>query len=315
MLPMQNSQITARGVRGLILAALDTGNNSWIDRVAMRMSSDQAIETYAWLGSSPAMREFIAGRQPAELKENSFQISNKDYETSLKVLLKDMRRDKLGMIQMRVNQLADRAMDHPAKLLSNLLVAGEATTCYDGQYFFDTDHSDGDSGTLSNSITYNSTAASVPTTAPTTDVMGEAILKSIQQMYGFKDDKGEPINQSARDFTVMVPTPFMGVALKATTAILGTGGVSATLPSLSQYFNITVVPNARLNSWTTKFVTLRTDEAAKPFILQEEGPMDVMALGEGSEYAQLNKECLFGIDWSGNVGYAWWQHACLTTFV
>ena len=101
MLPMQNSQITARGVRGLILAALDTGNNSWIDRVAMRMSSDQAIETYAWLGSSPAMREFIAGRQPAELKENSFQISNKDYETSLKVLLKDMRRDKLGMIQMR----------------------------------------------------------------------------------------------------------------------------------------------------------------------------------------------------------------------
>ena len=47
MLPMQNSQITARGVRGLILAALDTGNNSWIDRVAMRMSSDQAIETYA----------------------------------------------------------------------------------------------------------------------------------------------------------------------------------------------------------------------------------------------------------------------------
>lgn len=311
MLPMQNSQITARGVRGLILAALDTGDNSWANRVAMRIGSDQAVETYAWLGSSPAMREFIAGRQPAELKENSFTISNKDYETSLQIKLKDMRRDKLAMIMMRVNQLADRAMDHPAKLLSNLILAGEATACYDGQYFFDTDHADGDSGTLSNSITFDSTT----TTAPTTDEMADAILKSIEKMYGFKDDKGEPINQSARSFDVMVPTHFMGVSLKAVTAILGTGGASATLPSLSRYFDINIVPNARLNSWTTKFVTMRTDEAAKPFILQEEGPMDVMALGEGSEYTQLNKECLFGIDWSGNVGYAWWQHACLTTFV
>lgn len=311
MLPMQNSQITARGVRGLILAALDTGDNSWANRVAMRIGSDQAVETYAWLGSSPAMREFIAGRQPAELKENSFTISNKDYETSLQIKIKDMRRDKLGMIQMRVNQLADRAMDHPAKLLSNLILAGEATVCYDGQYFFDTGHADGDSGTLSNSIQFDSAS----TTAPTTDEMADAILKSIEKMYSFKDDKGEPINQSARSFDVMVPTHFMGAALKATTAILGTGGASATLPSLSRYFDINVVPNARLNAWTTKFVTMRTDEAAKPFILQEEGPMDVMALGEGSEYAQLNKECLFGIDWSGNVGYAWWQHACLTTFV
>lgn len=309
MLPMQNEKITARGVRGLILAALDTGNNSWINDVAMRMSSDQAIETYAWLGNSPAMREFIAGRQPAELKENSFTITNKDYETSLNIKLKDLRRDKLGMVQMRVNQLADRAMDHPAKLLSNLIIAGESTVCYDGQFFFDTDHLDGDSGTLSNDIT----ATAVAPTNPTADEMSEAILKGVQQMYGFKDDKGEPINQSARQFTVMIPTTFMGNTLKAVTAMLGTGGASATLPSLSRYFDLRIVPNARLNSWTTKFAILRTDEAAKPFILQEEGPMDVLALGEGSEHTQKTKECLFGVDWSGNVGYAWWQHACLVT--
>jgi len=97
------------------------------------------------------------------------------------------------------------------------------------------------------------------------------------------------------------------------TALLGTGGASAIVPALKGYFNVKVVPNPRL-TWTTKFVTLRTDEAAKPFILQEESIPDVVALGEGSEYEQLNKEQLFGVDWSGNVGYAYWQQAVLNTF-
>lgn len=308
MLPQQFDKITTRGVRGLILARLDTGPIAWVGSVSMRMQSDQAVETYAWLGNAPALREFIGGRTPAELKENSFQIANNDYEGSITIKSKDMRRDKLGMITIRVNQLADRALDHPAKLLSTLIMSGESTLCYDGQYFFDTDHSDGASGTQSNSITADVTTP----TAPTSDEFGEAILKGIQQMYGFKDDRGEPINQSATEFVVMVPTVFMGVALKAVTAILGTGGASATLPSLERYFKITVVPNPRL-TWTTKFAIFRTDEAAKPFILQEETIPDVVALGEGSEYEQLNKEQLFGIDWTGNVGYAWWQHACLVT--
>lgn len=308
MLPQQFDKITTRGVRGLILARLDTGPIAWVSSVAMRMQSDQAVETYAWLGNTPALREFIGGRTPAELKENSFQIVNNDYEGSITIKSKDMRRDKLGMITVRVNQLADRALDHPAKLLSTLIMNGESTLCYDGQYFFDADHSDGASGTQSNSISAVKAAA-----APTSDEFGEAILKAIQQMHGFKDDRGEPINQSATEFVVMVPTVFMGVALKAVTAILGTGGASATLPALERYFTITVVPNPRL-TWTTKFAVFRTDEAAKPFILQEETIPDVVALGEGSEYEQLNKEQLFGIDWTGNVGYAWWQHACLVTF-
>lgn len=309
MLPQQHQKITTNGVRGLILQRLDTGPIAWVDRLAMRMQSDQAVETYAWLGNSPALREFIGGRTPAELKENSFTITNKDYEGSIQIKSKDMRRDKLGMIQVRVNQLADRALDHPAKLLSALIIAGESTTCYDGQYFFDTDHADGDSGTQSNDISY----VSVSQTAPTSDEYGGAILAAIQQMYTLKDDRGEPINQSATEFTVMVPPSHMGAALKAVAALLGTGGASATLPALSGYFTITVVPNPRL-TWTTKFAVFRTDEAAKPFILQEESIPDVVALGEGSEYEKMNKEQLFGIDWTGNVGYAWWQHACLVTF-
>ncbi|MBX9456134.1 MAG: Mu-like prophage major head subunit gpT family protein [Rhizobium sp.] len=115
MLPQQYGKITTNGVRGMILAALDTGSNAWVGDIAMTVNSDQALESYAWLGNAPALREFIGGRTPKELAENGFTISNKDYEGSIKFKSKDMRRDKLGMIQVRVNQLAERVLDHPAQ--------------------------------------------------------------------------------------------------------------------------------------------------------------------------------------------------------
>ena len=122
-------------------------------------------------------------------------------------------------------------------------------------------------------------------------------------------------------FALYIPTSFPDrvgelwwVALEAVTAVLGTGGKSNLFPALSGKFSIDVVPNPRL-TWTTKFAVFRDDEAAKPFILQEEdGGREVIALGEGSEYEQINRKCLFGIDWSGNVAFGYWQYAVLVTF-
>ncbi|UES51576.1 Mu-like prophage major head subunit gpT family protein [Roseibium aggregatum] len=309
MLPQQFQKITTRGVVGMILARLDTGSNAWLDSICMRVTSNQATEEYGWLGATPALREFIGGRTPAQLKENSFTISNKDYEGSITIKSKDMRRDKLGMITIRVNQLSDRATDHPAKLVSQLILNGESAVCYDGQYFFDTDHQEGDSGTQSNDLSRPIAAAATPTE----DEMSDSILAAIVAMYGFKDDRGEPMNQSATEFLVMVPPSLMGVALKAVKAILGTGGKSATLNTLKNDFTISIAVNPRLSSWTTKFVVMRTDDAAKPFILQEEDIPDVIALGEGSEYEQQHKEHLYGVDWTGNTGYGYWQDAVLVT--
>lgn len=309
MLPQQFEKITERGVRGMILAALETGSAGWVNDVAMRMTSDQASEEYGWIGTPPAMREFVAGRSAKELREFSFIVANEDYESTLRIKSKDMRRDKFGMINIRVNQLAERVLDHPGKLLSTLIENGESTVCYDGQYFFDTDHSEGSSGTQDNDLTY----AAATGTTPTVSEMSDAILKMIQQMYGFKDDQGEPINQGANMFQVHVPILYMATALQAVTSMLVGNGNTNVLPALQDKFKVEVVPNPRL-TWTTKIAAFRTDSAAKPFILQEEDIPDVVVLGEGSEFEKLNKEQLYGVDWTGNVAYGYWQHACLTTF-
>lgn len=301
--------ITSRAIIGAFYAAIEQGDTSWVNSVAMKVSSDQASEQYAWLGMSPQMREFLGGRTAKTLRENSFTITNKDHEATLEVLTSELRRDKTGQLRIRIGELADRALSYPAKLLSTLMINGEAAACYDGQYFFDTDHSEGDSGTQSNDLTY----AAATGTAPTVAEMRAAILQSLKAVIGFKDDRGEPMNENARSFIVMVPLDLWAVAVEAVNMSTVENGGANVLQNLPQGISLTVVPNVRL-TWTEKFATIRADGRVKPFILQEELPISMSAIAEGSETEFKEKKHLYGVDWSGNVGYGYWQHACLTTF-
>ncbi|MCB9993116.1 MAG: Mu-like prophage major head subunit gpT family protein [Hyphomicrobiaceae bacterium] len=306
--PFQFQYVTDSAVTAMMLAALDTGSVGWVDSVAMRVDSDDNSETYGWLGNVPGLSEFIGGRSVNELKEYSFSVTNKDYESTLRFQRKDMRLDKSGMIETRVGQFAQRVLDHPAKLLSTLIISGESAACYDSQYFFDTDHKDRDETAQSNDI--GASAASA--TAPTAAEMTTAIMKAVQAMYGFTDDQGEPVNQSATQFMVMVPVPFMSAALEAVTAILGTGGASALLPALKGRLDFTVQVNPRL-TWTTKFAVFRTDGGVKPFILQTQYDAEPWALGPDSEHCTKTGECWYGVDWGGNVAFGDWRGACLVT--
>jgi phage major head subunit gpT-like protein len=134
------------------------------------------------------MREWIGGRVAKGFRENGVTIPNKDFEATLEVLRHELVRDKTGQIRVRISELARKAANHWQSLLTTLIMAGEAATlgtCYDGQFFFDTDHVEGDSGTQSNDITYNVTT----TTAPTAAEMEQAILSGVQQIVGFQMTK------------------------------------------------------------------------------------------------------------------------------
>jgi phage major head subunit gpT-like protein len=286
----------------------------WINPVSMLFTSDQDSETYKWLGQTPAMREWIGGRNAKGFRENGLTIANKHYEATLEVLVREARRDKTGQVMTRVRELAQRTNSHWASLLSTLIIAGEATTCYDGQYFFDTDHSEGDSGTQSNDLTIDISAlpASVhgSTTAPSPEEMQQCIVQAIAAILGFKDDQGEPMNEDASSFVVMTPVSLWIPAQKAITMPLGTGVSEMQVPA---EMNISVVPNARLSSWTLNFAVFRADGNVKPFIRQQETEVMLKAKAEGSEYEFDNAAWQFGVDAWRNVGFGYWQHACLVT--
>src|SRR3989304_3152445 len=151
---MDHSPPPSRAVVGFYFEALEAqAGQGWIDAVSNYFTSDQVSEEYKWLGMPPALREWIGGRNAKGFTTNGIEIANKHFQSTIEISLRDLRRDKTGQIRTRMAELAERGNTHFAKLLSTLIVGGEAGLCYDGQYFFDTDHTEGDSGTLSNDIT------------------------------------------------------------------------------------------------------------------------------------------------------------------
>lgn len=306
--------LSSRAIIGEFFRRLEQNDGiGYVNRIGTTpFPSDQAQEEYKWLGQAPAMREWVGGRQAKGLRENGYIVKNKKYESTLEVLVDEIRRDKTAQVMIRVAEQAERANAHWAKLMSAAVLAGESTVCYDGQYFFDTDHSEGESGTLSNDLSYDATTA----TAPTSVEMEAAILKSVEAMFGFKDDQGEPINETAMDFVVMVPVPFMSVAaaaLKNPIITDANGMRTGTIATALGGFNFQLVVNPRL-SWTTKFATFRADGNVKPFIRQEEVPLEVAAIAEGSELEFKEDKHQYGIKAIRGLDYGYWQHACLTTF-
>jgi phage major head subunit gpT-like protein len=286
---------------------------SWVPQVSMMFQSDQESEEYKWLGMAPAMREWIGGRQAKGFRENGIVIANKKYESTMEVPVDWLRRDKTGQIMVRIAEQTERANAHWAKLLNQLILDGETALCYDGQAFFDTDHSEGDSGTQDNDITSDVTT----TTAPTTGEMEVAILKAIQQIIGFRDDQGEPMNESAQKFLVMVPVPFMSAAaaaLGSSIIVDASTSRSNTILTLSSMagFQVALAVAPRL-TWTTKFAVFRADGQLAAFIRQSEEDITVDAIAEGSEEEFLNDRHLYGIKAIRNCGYGYWQKSVLVT--
>lgn len=308
---MDQSILSSRAIEGRYFARREANlMNGWVGGIANMYNSDQSSEQYAMLGFSPAPREWVGGRQAKGLAQNNFIITNKHYEGVLEVAVKDVRRDKTGQIMARVDEFADQSDIHWATLLTTLIEAGESSTCYDGQYFFDTDHSEGASGTQSNDLTY----AAATGTTPTKEEMQLAILQSISAIVGFKTDQGTAMNPGAKAFTVMVPPTYYMIGLAALAEQLNVALSGNMNPNmLGGGFNIDLVMNPEL-TWTTKFATFRSDSPIKSLIRQEETPLMFKSKAEGSEFEFDNDAWQFGVDGWRAVGYGYWQRACLTTF-
>ena len=305
--------LTSRAIIGEFYNTLEQNVGAlWVPGVSNYFTSDQESEIYKWLGQAPAMREWIGGRNAKGFRTDGITIVNKDFEATLEVLKKEMTFDKTGQVMVRVRELAERTNAHWAKLLTALIVGGEAGVCYDGQFFFDTDHSEGDSGTQSNDIESDVTT----TTAPTAAEMEKAVLKAVEQIISFKDDQGEPMNENATDFLVMVPVSFMSstaAALKNPVIVDANGSRTNTITNIGG-FNFTLAVNPRL-TWTTKFAVFRNDGQTKAFIRQEQEAVSLAAVAEGSELEFNEKKHRYGVSASRNVGYGYWQRAVLTTLV
>ncbi len=309
---MSGQLLTSRAIIGTFYKRLAATSAGWAEDISFYQESDQASEDYSWLGAVPAMQEFNGGLNAKGLNENQYSIPNVEFEATLEILVKHLRRDKTGQLRVRINELARRAQGHWKALLTDLINKSEATICYDGNYFFDTDHEEGDSGVQSNLITFD--ISSLPTqhhgstTAPSTGEFMHVVMGLIEKILSFKDDQGEAMNDDASSFMVMVPANLWGVGKSALGNDVIDGGDNNILKAETENMQIQLVSNPMIVA-NNAIDVYRTDGDVKPFIRQEEVKPTMAAIAEGSEMEITERKHLYTVEASRGVGHGYWQHA------
>ncbi len=310
------NRLSSRAIIGEFYKKLNMKDGmDWIHAISNYFTSDQDSEEYPWLGQSPVMREWIGGRHSKGFTTNGISIENKHFESTIDIPVKHLRRDKTGQVKVRIGELATRTKSHWALLLSQLIAAGDTRLCYDGKPFFAENHKEGKSGNQSNKIIFDLSKTGIngevgTVATPTEAALREAILAGVQQIIGFKDDQGEPTNENATRFLVMVPVNLWFIAKAALAVPLTTGGATNPVKVLAD-LDIGVAANPRLTG--DNIYVFRADGDVKAFIRQEETKVQVKAKAEGSEYEFDNDAHQYGVDTWRNVGYGYWQHACRVT--
>ncbi|WP_339331734.1 Mu-like prophage major head subunit gpT family protein [Aeromonas caviae] len=109
-------------------------------QIATVIKSTTKSNTYGWLGKFPTLRKWIGDRVIESMKAHSYQIVNEDFEATVGVDRNDIEDDEIGIYAPLFAEMGRSAGVHPDELCFGLLGAGFTTPCYDGQYFFDTDH-------------------------------------------------------------------------------------------------------------------------------------------------------------------------------
>lgn len=116
------------------------GTPSEFERVATVVPSSHASNTYGWLNQYPKLREWVGARVVKDMSASGYQVDNKLFEGTVGVKRTDIEDDNVGVYAPLFAEMGRAARSHADELVFGLLKVGHSTLCYDGQYFFDTDH-------------------------------------------------------------------------------------------------------------------------------------------------------------------------------
>jgi phage major head subunit gpT-like protein len=139
-------QVNGTTLRNLYVAfvalyaqAFASATTQW-QKIATLVPSSTKENEYGWLGKFPKMRKWIGERHIKKMETHGYSIKNEPFESTVAVDKNDIEDDQVGIYNPLMQEMGDSSAHHPDELVFGLLADGFSKTCYDGQFFFDTDH-------------------------------------------------------------------------------------------------------------------------------------------------------------------------------
>lgn len=139
LLNPSNLQVLFTGFKTAFNAGFAEAPTYW-SKIAMETKSETGEEEYGWIDQFPSIREWLGDRHIYSLRLAGFRIKNRDFESSYSIPRNTIEDDKFGVFAPQFREMGRKTAQHPDRLIFDLMKAGFTAPCYDGQYFFDTDH-------------------------------------------------------------------------------------------------------------------------------------------------------------------------------
>jgi phage major head subunit gpT-like protein len=135
----QNMADLTRAYRANFNGGMGEVQPQW-NQIATEVPSTTGSNVYPWLGRFPGMREWIGERVVKNLTTNRYQLANKSWEETIEVARDDIEDDQYGVYAPLMTAMGQAAATQPDELIFATVKAGFTAACFDGQFFFDTDH-------------------------------------------------------------------------------------------------------------------------------------------------------------------------------
>jgi len=271
--------------------AFDAAPSIW-EKTTMRIPSGSSQNDYSWLSRFPKMVKWLGSKTIKALKANKYTVVNDDWEATVEVDRNDIEDDNIGIYAPMAQDAGFSAKQLPDEIDADLKNNAFTNPCYDGQYFYDTDHP-----VAGASVSNKGTAAlSAATTALATASYGAARTA----IMSFKDDDGRPLG--------LIPDVLeVGPAMEATARLMCESD-KLTDQSPNPYKGTAMVlVNPRITS-TTQWMLHVTNRPLKPYIYQErKKPVFVQQTNPDTEDVFMNKKFKFGAEARAAGGYGLWQ--------
>lgn len=276
-----------------------SGTEKWWPKVAMFNQTTEKTGRMGWLANLPMMRELVGDRVMQNIAERSYDIINKDRDLSLEIHRDQIETAIQGGFAIPMQLLAETAAKYPDQLVATLMQSGTSSTCFDGQYFFDTDHP----VSLSNSSL--STYSNYDASGKSLTLDNFAAVRAAMMIR--KGENG--LFLGVRPNLLVVPPQLEHVARQIAKAsfVVNTAGATpaagATMMENVMKDTVDVLVIEELSSEATAWYLLDTRRVVKPFIYQSRRNVTFELLGYDSEhFKKTNKIALIG-DASNAAGY------------
>lgn len=274
----------SKQLSALFNGALETQKGDY-NKIAMEVIAKTISVDYRWLAALPSMREWVGDRVLKDISGYKYEISKKNFESTIKVDRDVITYDSLGIVALQIKNMAELAIQHYDELVFPLLETNGV--CYDGQKFFSDSHMVG-----SKKFTNISTKA----------LTQASFMEARSQMRGVVNEEGKPLRINPSLLVVPPELEYKGMEILQKQT-LQNGETNITF-GMAELFVCPFLTDPK--AW----YLLDTTKSIKPFLVQKNKEVEFTALDKPDSDANfMRRELIYGIDTEDNAGYGLWQQA------